>query len=87
MKNEENKKGVLELDANTTLLAQLDVLTKHLARDTFVYANVSQVQALQCDFYGHGHAYSNCVLEVTKEVQYVNKFPRGNHYSNTYNPG
>lgn len=45
MKNEENKKGVLELDTNTTLLAQLDVLTKHLARDTFVSANVSQVQA------------------------------------------
>lgn len=46
---------------------------------------MSQVQALQCDFYGQGHANGNSIPEgVTKEAQYGNKSLKGNSYSNTY---
>ncbi|XP_050915571.1 uncharacterized protein LOC127130642 [Lathyrus oleraceus] len=56
-------KGVLDLDANIAMLAQLEVIAKQLAKATIIPANVSQVQILQCNFCGQGHAYGNCVTE------------------------
>ena len=50
------KKGVLELDTHTTLLSQLEVLTKQLDGATIIPENVIQVQAFLCMFYGQDHA-------------------------------
>lgn len=54
MKIEDKKKGILELDSHTNILAQLGVLTKKLAGATIIprNANAIQAQVLQCDFYG-----------------------------------
>lgn len=51
VKNEGQEKGVLELDTNKTLLAQLEVLTKRLVGATIMPTNVNQVQAPLCNFY------------------------------------
>lgn len=76
------------MDTHTTLLTQLEVLTKKLLGATIVHANenVNQAQALRCEFYEQGHTNGNCIPEgFTEEAQYANNYPKGNPYSNTYN--
>lgn len=64
-------KGELELDLNTSVLAQLEVISKQLATTAIVLENVSQVQPLRCNFHGEGYANGNCVPEgVSVEAQY-----------------
>lgn len=81
------QKVILTVDANTTLLAQMEALSKHLVASQLEKANVSQIQTLKCDFCGEGHANGNCTPEVeSAETQYAN-FKKNNPYSNTYNLG
>lgn len=56
------QKNVLELDSNTTLLAQLEVISKQLSTYTLP-ASVSHVQTLRCDFCEEWHANGKCVPE------------------------
>lgn len=49
-------KGMLVKDTHIALLAQIDLLNKKLAESNLGKANVSQVQAHRCDFYGGEHA-------------------------------
>lgn len=50
----------LEVDSNTSVLAQLELISKHLAAFTLSQANLIQVQALRCDFCREGHANNLC---------------------------
>lgn len=52
---------MLELDSNTTLLAQLEIISKQLVATTIIPTNVSLVKTLRCDFCGEGHAIGNFV--------------------------
>lgn len=44
--------GVLVVDTQTALLAQLKAFTKQLATSQLTQANASQIQTLRCDFCG-----------------------------------
>lgn len=82
------RKGVLELDSNTTVLAQIEMILKQLARVAIIPANFSQVQTIWCDFCRQRHANGNIVLEgYIEEAYYAGKFQRGIPFSNTYNAG
>lgn len=86
VKKEEMKKGVLESDTNTTLLAQLEVLSKQLAWVSIIIENVSPFHTLGCDLCGERHVNDNCVPKgYTEEEHYIGKFSQANPYSNTYN--
>lgn len=66
-------KGVLELDSNRALPAQLKVISKQLLASTLVSTNVSQVQTLRRDFYGEGHENEYDVPKrASVEAQYEN---------------
>ncbi|XP_050909789.1 uncharacterized protein LOC127123629 [Lathyrus oleraceus] len=80
-------KGMLVVDTHTAILAKIKLLNKKLAENNLGKDNVSQVQALTCDFCGGEHANERCYLEGSgEEVQFTN-FWKNNPYSNTYNPG
>lgn len=67
VKKEDKKKGVLVLDTNTTLLVQLEALTKQLVRATIILVNVNLVQMLHYNFYGEGRVNGNCVPKIHTE--------------------
>lgn len=73
--------GVYEIDALTTLTAQVAALTKAMQS-----ANVQPV--FTCELCGGGHSADQCQINA-ESVQYVSNFNRqqGNPFSNTYNPG
>jgi hypothetical protein len=49
---------------------------------------IQQAQVLRCEFYGEGHANSECVPEgVREEANYRRNYQEENPYSNTYNMG
>lgn len=60
-------KGMLTVDTHTALLAQIELLNKKLAEMSLDKPNVSQVQALRCDFYGDGHENGRLSLEGSSE--------------------
>lgn len=69
------KKCMIELDTQTALLTQLELLIKQLTVTNMAQVNSSQVQVLRCDFYGEGHKNCNCVPErQAKEVEYTRNF-------------
>lgn len=81
------QKGLHEVDLNTSLLAQIEALSKYLVATQLDQANISQIQTLRCEFYGEGHSNGNCTLEVeSSEIHHAN-FQKNNPYFNTYNPG
>lgn len=64
---------MLAIDTHTSDLAQIELLNKKLSESSLSQANVSQVQALKCDFYGEGHGNGMCSLEgSSEEAQFVN---------------
>ncbi|XP_062099705.1 uncharacterized protein LOC133805537 [Humulus lupulus] len=87
--------GVHELDAITTLTAQVASLTKQLQQNT-MSAQVVQAQVM-CELCGGSHPFDQCqaVLDPNNvpldqaQVQVVGSFqrPYNNPYSNSYNPG
>lgn len=80
-------KGMLTVDTYTALLAQIELLNKHLTEGNLNKSNVSQVQALKYEFCVGGHENRRCSLErVSEEAQFAN-FQKNNPYSNTYNSG
>lgn len=80
-------KGMLVVDTHTTLLAHIELLNKKVAESSLGKDNMSQVQALRCDFCGGEHAKRRCSLEESSEkVQFAN-FHKNNSYSNTCNLG
>ncbi|CAJ2677643.1 unnamed protein product [Trifolium pratense] len=82
------KRGVFDVDTNTALLAQIEILNKKLAAKTLAEANVSQVQEVRCDFCHGPHANGMCSLEAeSEEANYAGGYQKNNPYSNTYNPG
>lgn len=65
-------KGMLAIDTHTAHLAQILLLNKKLAERSLGKANVSQVHALRCDFYGGEHVTGRCSLEgSSEEVQFA----------------
>lgn len=48
-------KGMLAVDTHNAFLAKIELLNKKLAESSLSKANVSQVQALRCDFFGGGN--------------------------------
>lgn len=66
-------KGMLTIDTHTALLAQIELLNKQLAEGYLNKANVIQVQALKCDFFGGGHENGRCLLEgISEDAQFAN---------------
>lgn len=78
-------KSMLPLDTHTALLAQIELLNKKIAESRLGRANVSQVHALRCDFFGGEHANGRCSLEGTREEVQLSNFQKNKSYSNTYN--
>lgn len=79
--------GTLVIDTHIALLAQIESLNKKLVEGILSKANVIQVQARRCDFYGEGHENERCSLEGSSEEAQFANFQKNNPYSNTYNPG
>ncbi|CAJ2642480.1 unnamed protein product [Trifolium pratense] len=82
----DRKRGVIAVDTNTALLAQIEILNKKLAAKSLAEANASQVQEVKCDFCHGPHANGMCSPEAG-EVNYAGGYQKNNPYSNTYNPG
>lgn len=80
-------KGMLTVNTQTALLAQIELLNKQLVEGFLNRGNVSQIQALMCDLCGGEHVNERCSLEGTsEEVQFAN-FQKNNLYSNMYKEG
>ena len=81
--------GVHNVDALTTLSAQVTSLTNMVKTMTTAPATVNQVARVSCVYYGEGHLYDNCPKN-SASVNYVgnfNKQNQSNPFSNTYNLG
>ena len=82
--------GLHEIDAVTSLVAQVESLSKKL--DTLTSPRVAAVTS--CTGCGGGHAPSDCPISIgrttsVEQVDFVGNAMRGqgSPYSNTYNPG
>ncbi|XP_045830999.1 uncharacterized protein LOC123922316 [Trifolium pratense] len=82
----DRKRGVITVDTNTALLAQIEILNKKLAAKSLAEVNASQVQEVKCDFCHGPHANGMCSPEAGG-VNYAGGYQKNNPYSNTYNPG
>ncbi|KAH9697740.1 hypothetical protein KPL71_023731 [Citrus sinensis] len=81
--------GVHNVDALTTLSAQVASLTNMVKAMTTAPATVNQIYDVSCVYCGEGHLFDNYPGNPTS-VNYVGSFNRQNQdnpYSNTYNPG
>ncbi|KAH9678667.1 hypothetical protein KPL71_025809 [Citrus sinensis] len=81
--------GVHNVDALTSLSAQVTSLTKMVKAMTTSSATVNQIYDVPCFYCGKGHLFDNCPGNPTS-VNYVGSFNRQNQdnpYSNTYKPG
>ena len=81
--------GVHNIDAITTLLAQVTSLTNMVKATTFAPATVKQVTTLSFAYCGEEHDFDNCPRNPAS-VNHVGNFtrqPQNNPYSNTYNSG
>ncbi|MCI54383.1 hypothetical protein A2U01_0075633, partial [Trifolium medium] len=79
----DRKRGVIEVDTKTALLAQIEMLNKKLAAKTLAEANVSHVQKVRCDFCHGPHANGMCSPEAeAEEANYAGGYQKNNPYSN-----
>ncbi|XP_070008016.1 uncharacterized protein [Nicotiana sylvestris] len=78
--------GVHQVDSNTAVQAQLDVMAKEIRKLTL--AKVQSQPSPVCDFYGMGHPMHECqALAADKVVNARGSFDRGNYQSgNNFNP-
>ncbi|MCI21853.1 hypothetical protein A2U01_0043024, partial [Trifolium medium] len=92
------KAGMLELDTQTTLLAQsklmntqMESLLKQFTNSSTAQAQVKAAQELECDFCRQPHENGACFPEGSEQAKYLSNFrksnPNYNSYSNTYNSG
>jgi hypothetical protein len=96
------KPGMLELEANSALLAEsklmntkMETLLQHFTNASSAQhqsrAQVNQVQDQRCDFCRGEHENGACMPEGSEEAKYLANFrksnPNYNPNSNTYNPG
>ncbi|GAU24617.1 hypothetical protein TSUD_289800 [Trifolium subterraneum] len=92
------KAGMLELDTQTALLAQSQLMNTQMAAmlKHFTTAPAPQMQAnavqdVKCVFCGKGHANGECFPAGSEQAMYLSNFKKSsttnNPYSNTYNPG
>ncbi|GAU51100.1 hypothetical protein TSUD_411810 [Trifolium subterraneum] len=90
------KVGMLELDTQTALLAQSQLMNTQMAAmlKHFTTAPAPQMQAkavqdVKCNLCGQGHANGECFPAGSEEAMYLANFkkndPNNNPYSNTYN--
>ena len=80
---------VHNIDAITTLSAQVTSLTNMVKAMSTAPAIVKQVAELFYVYYGEKHVFANCPGNPAL-VNYVGNFnrqPQNNLYSSTYNPG
>ena len=79
--------GIHDLDAVTTLTAQVSSLSNILKSMNVAAGVQQQVAAISCVYCGEGHTFDNCPSNPAS-ICYVGDFNRNNNpYSNTYNPG
>ncbi|KAH9780492.1 hypothetical protein KPL71_008099 [Citrus sinensis] len=81
--------GVHNVDALTTLSAQVTLLTKMVKAMTTAPATVNQISDMSHVYCGEGHLFDNCPGNPAS-VNYMGSFNRQNQdnpYSNTHNPG
>ena len=81
--------GVHNVDALTTLSAQVTSLTNMVKATATVPATFNQVAEVSCVYYREGHLYDNCPKN-SASVNYVGNFNKqipSNPFSNTYNLG
>ncbi|XP_015387814.1 uncharacterized protein LOC107177842 [Citrus sinensis] len=80
--------GVHNVDALTTLSAQVTSLTRMVKAMTTAPATVNQISDMSCIYCGEGHLFDNCPGNPAS-VNYMGSFNKQNQdnpYSNTYNP-
>ena len=82
--------GVHELDAMTTLTAQVSSLT-NMIKSISIPTETQSLQPIQvaCVYFGEEYLYTNCFVnpESANFVGNYNKSNNNNPYSNTYNLG
>ncbi|GAU10626.1 hypothetical protein TSUD_421080, partial [Trifolium subterraneum] len=92
------KAGMLELDTQTALLAQSQLMNtqmaamlKHFTTTPATQMQANAVQDVRCAFCGKGHANGECFPTGSEQEMYLSNFKKSstinNPYSNTYNPG
>ncbi|GAU15420.1 hypothetical protein TSUD_44570 [Trifolium subterraneum] len=92
------KAGMLDLDTQTALLAQSQLMNTQMAAmlKHFTTAPAPQMQAnavqdVKCAFCGKGHANGECFPAGSEQAMYLSNFKKSsttnNPYSLTYNPG
>ncbi|GAU38817.1 hypothetical protein TSUD_163920 [Trifolium subterraneum] len=92
------KAGMLELDTQTALLAQsqlmktqMAAMLKHFTTAPAPPMQAKAVQDVKCNFCGQGHANGECFPAGSEEAMYLGNFkkndPNNNPYSNTYSKG
>ncbi|GAU38093.1 hypothetical protein TSUD_318870 [Trifolium subterraneum] len=92
------KAGMLELDTQTALLAQSQLMNtqmaamlKHFTTTPAPQMQANAVQDVRCAFCGKGHANGECFPAGSEQAMYLSNFKNSstinNPYSNTYNPG
>ncbi|GAU25750.1 hypothetical protein TSUD_216820 [Trifolium subterraneum] len=92
------KAGMLELDTQTTLLGQSQLMNtqmaamlKHFTTTPILQMQANAVQDVKCAFFGKGHANGECFPAGSEQAMYLSNFKKSNTtnnpYSNTYNSG
>ncbi|GAU10453.1 hypothetical protein TSUD_419230, partial [Trifolium subterraneum] len=92
------KACMLELDTQTALLAQSQLMNtqmaamlKHFTTTPAPQMQANAVQDVRCAFCGKGHANGECFPACSEQAMYLSNFKKSstinNPYSNTYNPG
>ena len=80
--------GVYKIDALTSWLAQVTLLTNMVKDMTTAPITINQVAEVSCVYCGEGRLFDNCTRNPTS-INYVGNFNRQNQnnpYSKTYNP-
>ncbi|GAU31161.1 hypothetical protein TSUD_315860 [Trifolium subterraneum] len=97
-KGAKKKADMLELDTQTALLAQSQLMNtqmaamlKHFTTTPAPQMQANAVQDVKCAFCGKGHANGECFPAGSEQAMYLSNFKKSNTtnnpYSNTYNPG
>ncbi|GAU45321.1 hypothetical protein TSUD_84380, partial [Trifolium subterraneum] len=92
------KAGMLELDTQTALLAQSQLMNtqmaamlKHFTTTSAPQMQANAVQDVKCAFCGKGHANGECFPAGSEQAMYLSNFKKSsttnNPNSNTYDPG
>ncbi|KAK2354220.1 hypothetical protein QL285_091766 [Trifolium repens] len=86
------KPGMLELEANSAMLAEqklmnnkMEALVQHFTKASSAQhqskAQVSQAQGLRCDFCKQAHENGECMPKGSEEAKYMANFRRSNPYN------